>query len=968
MRIYRKRMLACGAAAVALVLASGASAQTRTFNVPAQEAVKSIPELARQAGLQIVAPAARLRGVRTAPIRGRLDARQALRTLLQGTGLEIASDNGSVIVLRNASDPAGAAAGEAPQTPPSDDDAAKLAELVVIGTRIANVAPTSPVVMVDRGDLDRSGATTVQEVLAAVPQNYGGVDAASSRLSGGNTGLTSEIDIRGLGSEATLTLVNGRRVSSGAGDQGRAVDISMIPIAAIQRIDILTDGASALYGSDAIGGVVNIVLRRNFEGAQTTVHRGWNKASADSFLASQLVGAAWSGGHLMGAIQYQRLDALKARRVGITSTDFRARGGGDFRESSFGAPGTVLPSGVFEGQPFTALTGPGGAPVFSAALPPGDGRSLLLSSLRLNASNSADLVTEDLAPEQESASTYVTAEQDVGPVTLFVDAAYSRRKALNKTVDPSSFLFVPTTNAFTPFGEPVFVAYDFRDFGPTTFRIRNEGWFGNLGARGALPWSGWTWEAIGTASRDESRRLFSSIDFAALDPLLASNNRATAFNPFGDGSTQIAIPSVDSGFRAVTKLRSVAANVQGKLWRLPAGPVRFAGGAEYRKENLDGRGTASAAEQVLFDRASRDLSAAYGELYVPLLGGGVTAPLAQELALSLAVRREHYSDFGDTTNPKVGVRWRPIEGLTFKANWGTSFRAPLLRELSQTPTTLPNIQLPDPLKPGGPDLVFVTLVIGGNPNLKPETAETFTASGEVEPTFLPGAKFSLGYFHTKYDKRIRGLLDGLSIGTLLSFQNALPPGIAIRDAGGNLTQLNVININSASTTMSGVDLGAEYGWKARESGDFLLRASATVLLKNRDQLIAGAPVLDLKGKVGNPAEWRGRVDLIWNRDPWNASVSVNHADGLINDDSDTRVVLRKVDSQTTVDAQVTFRLKASSVWLDGITAQVGATNLFDEHSPFVDGSNNFGVDPRNFAINGRTVYVRLSQAFGGGSR
>jgi outer membrane receptor protein involved in Fe transport len=960
-------MLACGAAAVALALASGACAQTRTFDVPAQEAVRSIPEFARQAGLQIVAPASRLRGVRTAPIRGSLDARQALRTLLQGTNLEVASDNGSVIVLRNASDPAGAAAADAPQASPSDGDAAKLAELVVIGTRIPNVAPTSPVVMVDRGAIDRSGATTVQDVLAAVPQNYGGVDPASSRLSGGNTGLTSEIDIRGLGSEATLTLVNGRRVSSGAGDQGRAVDISMIPVSAIQRIDILTDGASALYGSDAIGGVVNIVLRRNYEGAQTTVYRGWNKASADTFLASQLVGAAWSGGRVMGAVQYQQTDALKARKVGITTTDFTARGGGDFRESSFGAPGTVLPSGIFAGQPFATLTGPGGTPVFSAALPPGDGRSVTLASLRLNQSNSADLLTEDLSPRQESTSAYVTAEQDIGSVTLFADAAYSRRKALSRETDVINFIFVPTTNAFTPFSEPVFVAYDFRDFGPTTFRIKNEGWFGNLGARGALPWSGWTWEVIGTASRDESQRLFNSIDFAALDPLLASSNRATAFNPFGDGSVQIAIPSSDSGFKAVTKLRNIAANAQGELWRLPAGPVRFAAGAEHRKENLDGRGTASAAGQVLFDHASRDLSAAYAELYVPLVGGDFTAPMAQELALSLAVRREHYSDFGDTTNPKVGVRWRPVDGLTFKANWGTSFRAPLLRELSQAPTVLPNIALPDPLKPGGPGIAFVTLVIGGNPNLKPETADTFTVGGEVEPAFLPGAKLSAGYFHTKYDKRIRGLLDGLSIGTLLSFQNALPPGIAIRDAAGNLTQLNVININSASTTMSGLDLGAEYGWKGGDAGDLLLRGSATVLLKNRDELIAGAPVLNLKGRVGNPAKWRGRMDLIWNRDPWNASVTVNHTDGLINDDPDTRVVLRKVDSQTTVDAQVTFKLKSSSMWLDATTAQVGATNLFDKHSPFVDGANNFGVDPRNFAINGRTVYVRLSKAFGGGS-
>jgi iron complex outermembrane receptor protein len=966
MGTYRKRTLACGAALAALALAAGAHAQTRTFDVPTEEAVKSIPEFARQADLQIVAPSARLHGVTTRAVRGSLDARQALHSLLQGTGLEIASDKGTVIVLRSATDPANAAAVEAPPASPSDDEAAKLSELVVVGTRIHNVAPTSPVVTVDRGDIDRSGATTVQDVLAAVPQNYAGVDAASSRLSGGNTGLTSQIDLRGLGSQATLTLINGRRVSSGAGDQGRAVDISMIPVSAIQRIDILTDGASALYGSDAIGGVVNIVLRRDFEGAQTTVHRGWNGAGADNFLASQLVGANWSGGRAMAAVQYQSVEALEARKVGITTTDFTSRGGGDFRESPFGAPGTVLPGGFFAGAPFTTLTGPGGSPVFLAALPPGNGRNLLLSSLRLNEANAGDLVTEDLAPRQQSTSGYVTAEQDIGKVTLFVDAAYSQRKTLNRDTDVINFVTVPTTNAFTPFKEDVLVARDFREFGPTKFRIDNEGWFANLGARGVLPWAGWTWEVIGSASRDQSERLFASIDFAALDTLLASSNPATAFNPFGDGSgPNAALPTVDSGFRAVTKLYSVATNVQGELWRLPAGPVRFAAGAEYRKEDLDGRGTESAAGQVLFDRASRDLTSVFGELYVPLVGVDRTAPLAKELALSLAVRSEHYSDFGDTTNPKVGVLWRPTEELTFKANWGTSFRAPLLRELSQVPTTLPDIGLVDPLKPGGPGVVFVTLVIGGNPNLEPETAETFTAGGEFKPAALPGAKLSVSYFHTDYEKRIRGLLDGLSVTTLLSFQSALPPGIAVRDAAGNLTQLNLININSASTHLSGLDLGGEYRWTTGKAGDFLLRTSATVVLKNRDQLIAGAPVLDLKGRVGNPAKWRGRMDLIWNRDPWTASLAVNHTDGLINDDADTRVVSRKVDAQTTVDVSAAVKLKSSSAWLDAVTAQVGVTNLFDKLSPFVDGSENFGVDPRNFVINGRTVYLRLSKGFGG---
>jgi outer membrane receptor protein involved in Fe transport len=910
----------------------------------------ALRKLAGERNLQILFAPEDVKGVTTAGAKGRFTARAAIEELLKGTGLTVSSNANDVYAIKPAPGRARTSEGQ-----PADTTT-----LVVVGTRIPNTAPTSPVITIGREDIERSGATTTQGVLAEVPQNFSGVNAASSRLSGGNTGLTSQIDLHGLGSEATLVLINGRRVSGGAGDQGRAVDIDMIPLSAIDRIDILTDGASALYGSDAIGGVVNIVLRRDFDGAQAAAQYGWNAAGADKQFASFLFGKPWATGNFLAAVQYQRTDPLKAAEVGITSVDFRSRGGGDFRLSPYASPGTVLPVGIFDGNPFTTITAPGGGPVFTAALPPGNGRNVRLQDLRLNESNSADLVSEDLAPRQESASAYFTFEQDLGPVTIFADGAASRRKAINRTVNLINLVFVPTTNAFTPFAEDVLVAYEFREPGPTEFRVENSGWFANLGARGSLPVKNWTWELVGTASRDESERLFSSIDFGALDSLLASSNPAAAFNPFGNGTGQpagLVIPMIDQGFKAETKLHAATLNIQGELWEMPAGKARFAAGVEYRSEKLDGRGTGAATGQVLFDNSSRDLSSIFGEAYIPVV---------RDVALSLAARHDQYSDFGDTTNPKVGILWRPTTALDLRANWGSSFRAPLLRELSQLSQTLPHIQVVDPLKPGGAGPVFIDLVVGGNPNLEPETADTYTISGAYRP--LPGAKLAASYFHTDYKHRIRGLLDGLSVGTLLSFQEALPPGIAVRDASGNLTALNVTNINSARTLMSGMDLSAEYGWKWADYGSFLARAGGTVILKNDDRLIAGAPVLDLKGRVGNPAKWRGRLDLTWSRMPWDASVTVHHTDGLINDDPDTRIVQHTVSGQTTVDAQVTFKLRSGPAWMRGLTAQLGATNIFDKHSPFVDGENNYGVDPRNFNIEGRTVFVRLSMEFGAAAR
>jgi len=1007
--IVRTTLLALASALFFLCAQAIAGAPTKV-DVPAGELATALDTLAKQAGVEFIYSAEKLRGIHTNGVRGEYTAEEAVTKLLEGTNLHVTVHASGALLISDANAAGNGAATAEPesarasgnaqmaskqgasgssrppqaneersreatadkaQSPAKTQDAAtgnpiELETLIVTGTYIPGATPTSPLIRLDRNDIDRSGKTTVQDVLADLPQNYAGVNAASSFVSGGNTGLTSEIDLRGLGSEATLTLVNGRRIASGAGDQARAVDISMLPLAAVDHIEILTDGASALYGSDAIGGVVNIVLRRDFEGAQTSVQRGWNQAGADNWLASQLIGTNWTGGHLLAAVQYQQQDALKSSEVGIHSTDFRSMGGGDFREAPFGAPGTALPIGYFAGEPFSTLTTPAGDPVYAAALPPGNGRNVQLSELGLNQTNSADLLTEELSPEQRSLSTYLTFEQEVGAVTIFADAAYSKRKAEHATTDVINYVVVPETNAFTPFSEPVIVAYDFKEFGPTTFHINNEGWFADAGVRGDLPFKNWNWELIGISSRDQSERLFSTIDMTALAPSVASNDPAVAFNPFGDGSGQPAgfhMPTIESGFRAVTQLESVALNARGELAQLPAGALRVATGAEYRDEKLDGRGVATDTGTVLFDNSSRNATAVYGEIYVPITGTDFHSDFGK-LALSVAGRYERYSDFGETTNPKVGFVWEPTPSVTLKANWGTSFRAPLLRELSQASTTLPNIPVFDPNAPGGPALAFPTLVIGGNTDLKPETADTYTVSGEYRPDWIRGASFSASYFNIDYKERIRGALDGLSVGTLLQFESALPPGIAVRDADGKLTLLKLTNINSATTRMSGVDLAAGYNWSTAQAGEFSVRAAGTVMLNYEDQLIAGAPTLDLNGVVGNPSKWRALFDFTWTRGPWSASAIVHHTDGLYNTDPDTRIVRRDVDSQTTLDAQVSLKLPQEPGWAQGWSVQLGALNLFDERSPFVDGANNFGVDSRNFYIQGRTVYVRFSKAFG----
>ncbi len=954
------------AAVAAIAAASPAMAQTRSFNVPEQSAARGIPMFARQARIQLLASGNAVRGRRTNAVRGTLTVEEGLRQLLAGTGLEAGRDSGGtgIVTIR--------ATGAAGQTAPGEGEAgsaaadSESAAILITGTRISGVTPTSPVVSVDRTEIERGGYTTLQDLMARVPQNFSGVTPATGTASG-NVGLTTQLDIRGLGPQATLTLVNGRRTAGAAGNSGRAFDISMIPVAAIERVDILTDGASALYGSDAVGGVVNLVLRRDFEGAETSVQYGLGRGDRENLLVSQLVGLNWSGGHMLAAFQYDRKDAVTSADLGIDSLDFRPRGGGDFRTRNLGSPGTVVPAGFFQGQPFATLFGPGGSPVFSAMLPAGAGRDVQLSHLGLNQQSVFDPVPVDVVPSQRNISGYLTIEQEIGPITLFGDGVYARRRGRQRIIPQATFLFVPPTNAFSPFNEPVLVGYALTEFGPITASPESEGWFVNLGARGGFG-GGWTWELVGSASEDEFRTEVTSINVAELNRRLALADPAQAFNPFGDGSGQspgvVDAIRTQSAFSGVSNMRSISGQTSGQLTEFPAGALRLVLGGEYREEDVATQAQQTGgAPTFLFPAADRNLQALFAEAYLPLFSSRNARPGFAELALSAAGRWEHYSDFGDTFNPKLGILWRPASDVVLRASWGTSFRAPGLRELFALTRISPNFSVLDPRAPGGPRTVFVDFVFGGNPDLQPEKAETYTISAAYRPAWLEGARIEASYFHTEYRDRIRGSGDGLSAPFLLSIENQLPPGIIVRRPDGSLQTLNLVNINTARTTISGIDVEAGYRWSG-PAGEFNLSALATHFFKFDEQLINGAPILGLAGQVANPADWRARGSLSWTRGVLGASVSVNHTAGLDNLSPDPRIVRREVSSQTTVDVQLSLIPQVQAGPLSGLSLRLGATNLFDARPPFVDGAS--GYDPRNHVLEGRTVYLRVTTSFGGG--
>jgi outer membrane receptor protein involved in Fe transport len=299
------RLLGTAAAASAIVCAAPAIAQSIRFNVPAQPAATGIPELARQADIQILASQSDIAGKTIHAVQGAMTTEQALRRALQGTGLAFSTADGRTYTLARAQASASAA-----------EPAAEGEAIVVTGTHIRGGPVASPVIQIRQREMREAGQRDLGEVIRSIPINYTGGQNPGARFQTGNSANTnvsgsSALNLRGLGPDATLTLINGRRLAYDADSQ--AVDVSAIPLAAVSSIQIVPDGASAMYGSDAVAGVANILLRADFEGLATSVQLGTSTRGGAFEHAYEAVGGTrWASGGFMVAAEYEHQHAVRA--------------------------------------------------------------------------------------------------------------------------------------------------------------------------------------------------------------------------------------------------------------------------------------------------------------------------------------------------------------------------------------------------------------------------------------------------------------------------------------------------------------------------------------------------------------------------------------------------------------------------------------------------------------------------------
>ena len=845
-------------------------------------------------------------------------------------------------------------------------------EIVVTGSRIRGAAPVgSTVIGLSREDIVSSTAITTTQLLQEVPQVANlGVSETSRGQAGGSANITysSGINLRGIGPYATLTLLNGHR-AVGQGTGGQLFDPSAIPTIALQRLEVVADGASAIYGSDAIAGVVNLILRRNYDGAEVNLHYGGGD-HYDERQLSAIIGKTWDTGGFMIAYENGFHSNVSGRNRDFYGSNLVSKGGTDTRVTQC-SPGNITVGGV------------------SYAIPAGGVTSANASALVAGTSNRCDLIKNaDLLPMQNHNSAAFTFNQDLGIVSLFGDGFVLRRDFTFHGGPVSGNLTVPSSNAFfvapaggAPPSETVGYAFT-KDFGLNNdsfgYSVAYEA---TIGADVKLPHN-WKFEADYTYGRDDDRSTAYNLNNAALNAALASSNPSTAFNPYGAANSPAVLANLkNSAFIAPgrTTQQEAEGKFDGPVFALPGGEVRLAIGGEFLREDIwsglnSGPPTALTSYRI---PASRDVRSGYIEAYVPLVGTGNAMPGIQRLDIDLAGRYESYSDEGTTSNPKFGVNWSPAHGWLFRGSYGTSFRAPLLAQTHPASTALYVQNYSDPTSATG--VTQGLTLSGASPNLKPETAKTFSAGVDYEPEFLPRSKFSLTYFDIDYENQITSYLSDLTLLQRESYfsqiitRNPNPAFIS------SLTSKYVVNgvlpaqvllfvngqsLNLGKSISRGLDFQASYRLPPLPWGDVSLGLNGTYLTTYDVAVTASAPLQSQLNTIFNPLQFRARGSAAWRKDGWDGVLFVNYTNGYKNN----RVAqVQNVDAFATVDVNLgyTFGDKRFGGWAKGVKVGVDVRNLFDAKPPFVNiapsPNGGGGFDPTAADPVGRVIGVTLDK-------
>ncbi|MDO6474537.1 TonB-dependent receptor [Alteromonas sp. 1_MG-2023] len=866
-------------------------------------------------------------------------------------------------------------------------------EVIVVtstGTSIRGAAPVgSSLIEVGRDDIDRSATINTMNLLRETPQIFSlGVNDTSRSGNGGagNIVYGNAINIRGIGPYATLTLINGRRAVP-QGTLGATVDPSSIPTIGLKRIEVIADGASAVYGSDAVAGVANLILRRGFEGVQVEGQYGVG-SDYDEHQLSLITGKAWNTGQVTVSAQRSYRSNIFGGDRDYYLADLTGMGGADYRVSSCN-PGNIYLNGN------------------SYAIPQGGATADNLVEGTQNLCDNMSATT-DLMPEQTIHSAVMTLNQDLSDrVTMFVDALVYQRDGQRYSEPYDARISVPETNAFfvSPVGvtlEPCSgslglpagtgcesIDYSFAEaYGsPAVTTFDTQTWQLTAGLDITLP-ADWLLNVHATMGQndDQAFNRGGNVNSGALRTALASSDPSTAFNPFGTSDNNQAV--IDSIFNyaidtvAQTKVKDFGMKVDGPLMSLPGGDVKLAAGLGYYEMELwTGQVRGADGERPYnFDPRNRDITSGFAELYIPIVGDGNAMPGIYSLVLDIAGRIDDYSDVGRTENPKIGIDWQPVEDVAIHASYGESFRAPLLTQLTSAGGS--NLYIQNYFDPTINQTIRGATLSGGNDELVPETAQTWSVGVDYTPSSYKGARFSVNLFDVTYEGQIGGQLSNLNIlrqedvfssiilrGAAAQARTAelLAGGINVRsgsvaEAENTMVFVDGRNNNLGSTEARGLDFSMSVPMET-DSGDFKFGLLGTWFDYYRVAQTATAESIDQVNNLDYPVSLRMRGSINWQRDYWDLTLFANYTNSYNN-----TLTGEEISSLTTLDFAASYIFSGG---LSGIgeDLKVGLfiNNITDEDPPYADiaPSNNGGggFDPQVGSPVGRLISLSLSKSF-----
>ena len=880
------------------------------------------------------------------------------------------------------------------QTPPTAE-AVKLEAFTVTGSnlRAGESLGGANLRVVTTAEIEQAGTGSLYTFIKKIPE-AGANGFGENRVNTSSPG-TASVSLRGLGANSTLVLLNGRRLTAAPFAQGGSaatlgtiqfVDLNMIPVDALARVEVLKDGASAIYGADAVAGVVNFILKDNVQGSTVRAYYGDfpGGIAANTFKGSVYAGA--TSGKLkvfalanfmhQAKIQYPE---FSQKNISLSTT----QNPGTFIIPVGGTnpiTGTVIPAGTAAAARTFAVSST------STAFPPS-----FIATTNTTTPNRHN-INEVLTPQPRVTryGALATASYELSnSASAYAEINYQKNVNLEylsaSPITNLNTVIVPANAAYNPFGvtvtnDPVVGAtllYRFTELGPRATETTNEFKRVVAGLKGKLA-DTWSYDASLLYNRSTSDNALVSgwVSQAAVNAALADTNRATALNLFNNGSTPANNPAtlaklVSNGTRdAFTELTSLNAMATGSVYKLAAGDLKLATGGEWRDESFRDRRTQdqllNQSTPVPQSKGSRRVSAAYVEFSLPLAAPAQKIPLLATLDLNAAGRAEHYNDagFNNTAVPKLGLRWQPFDAqVTFRGSWGKGYRAPSLAELYQPVNTSVVFNIADPLRAGRPGANSNDtttgqrqVVSGGNPLLSPEKSESFNTGVQIQPRALPGLSLGLDYYKVDVRDRI-----GASATPAIMLANpTLFPGFVDRAAPtasdaannlpGELIRIRQVIGNFGTAVTKGLDLSAEYRVTTKHLGKFSARAVGSTIyhaiIKTRPDLAAVETV-----RTFEVPHFRGNGSLAWNYQKFGAALTADYIAGF----PDAAPSTLRVKQQTVTGLQVSYDLPAAT------KVTLGANNLFDKNPPRTASSTGYAEQTAYFLP--RFLYLEITKKF-----